>query len=134
MCRAATRPEQPDNCGFTLLETVAALTIFGIAVLVAAGFLDAQMQAAHRMQVRTDLLRATEVVLESARGDAVPLASGAVDLGSDVEQRFENSLDASIEVVESVDHPGLYEVTATATAWVRGRQESLSVTTRVWRP
>jgi prepilin-type N-terminal cleavage/methylation domain-containing protein len=134
MCRAASRPEEPDNCGFTLLETVAALTIFGIAILIAAGFLDAQMQAAHRMQVRADLLRATEIVLESARGGALPLASGAVDLNGQYEPRSDHVVHASLEVVESVEHPGLYEVTATATARLRGRQEALSITTRVWRP
>ena len=134
MSRTGNRPEQPDNRGFTLLETVAALTVFGIAVLVAAGFLDAQVQIAQRMEVRADLLRATEVVLESARGGAVPLTSADVDLSGQYETRSGQPIDASMKVVESVDLPGLYEVTATASTRLRGRQEAVSVTTRVWRP
>ncbi len=134
MFRAANRTEQPDDLGFTLLETVAALTIFGIAILVAAGFLDAQVQLARRMQVRADLLRANEIVLESARGGAVPLATVDVDLSGQYEPRSEHTIDTSMKVVESVEHPGLYEVTATATTWLRGRREAMSVTTRVWRP
>ncbi len=114
------------------MEALAALTIFGLAVIVAAGFLDAHMTAARRLEARAELVRATERVLESARGGAVPLVSGAVPVD-------ELGTVSSIEVTTSVEVaprsiPGLFEVRAEARATVRGEEMVVSIATQVWRP
>jgi prepilin-type N-terminal cleavage/methylation domain-containing protein len=64
----------PHN-GFSLVEAIAALTIFGMAIVVAAGFLDVHMSAARRLEARSDLVRAAETVLESLRGGTLRLRS-----------------------------------------------------------
>jgi len=65
--------------GFTLVESLAALGIFAVAVLVAAGFLQAHAQAARRLEVRSALVRATESTIEELRGGARPLAPANLD-------------------------------------------------------
>ena len=73
--RRALMTVSPHN-GFSLVEAIAALTIFGMAIVVAAGFLDVHMSAARRLEARSDLVRAAETVLESLRGGTLPLVSG----------------------------------------------------------
>jgi prepilin-type N-terminal cleavage/methylation domain-containing protein len=121
------------DCGFTLLETVLALTIFGFAIVVAAGFLDAQMSAARRLEARADLVRAAETVLESVRGGVLPLQSGDVDLGDEFQPLSAITVTTRVEVrPRSLD--GLYEVEVEAGAMVRSEDMVVSITTQVWRP
>jgi prepilin-type N-terminal cleavage/methylation domain-containing protein len=119
--------------GFTLLEAVIAMAVFGFAILVAAGFLDAQMSAARRLEARADLLRAAEVALESVRGGALPLESAAVELGDEFRPLSAIRVATAVEV-RPCELEGLYEVEAVARAVVRGEGMEVSVTTRVWRP
>lgn len=110
-----------------------ALTVFGFAIIVAAGFLDAQMSAARRLEARADLVRAAETVLESVRGGLLPLQSAAVDLGDEFQPLSAITVRTRVEV-RPQELPDLYELEVEAAAEVRGRDMVVSITTRVWRP
>ena len=125
-------PAERDR-GFSLLEAIAALTIFGLAVLVATGFLDAQMTAARRYEARADLVRAAETVLESVRGGVRPMVTGAVDLGDEFQPLSAITVRTRIDVTPR-PLPGLYEVQVDARAMVRTEEMVVSITSQVWRP
>lgn len=119
--------------GYSLIEAIAALTIFGVAIIVAAGFLDAHMSAARRLEARADLVRAAETLLEGVRGGVTPLTSGAVDLSDDFEPLSSIRVTTRITVNER-SLPGLYEVRVEARAMVRTEEMVVSITTQMWRP
>lgn len=116
------------------MEALAALTIFGIAILVAAGFLDAQMSAARRLQARADLVRAAETLLESVRGGVLPLETAVVDLGDEFQPLSAITVNTRVDVVERNDLPGLFQVRVVSSAVVRSENMVVSITTQVWRP
>jgi type II secretory pathway pseudopilin PulG len=126
---------EAKNCelGFSLVEAIAALTIFGLAVIVAAGFLDVQMSATRRLEARADLVRAAETVLESVRGGALPLVSGTIDLRDEFQPLSAITVRIDL-VVRPRSIPGLYEVEVRAQAMVRSEDMVVSITTGVWRP
>jgi len=119
--------------GYSLIEAIAALTIFGVAIIVAAGFLDAHMSAARRLEARADLVRAAETLLEGVRGGVTPLTSGAIDLSDDFEPLSSIRVTTRITVNER-SLPGLYEVRVEARAMVRTEEMVVSITTQMWRP
>jgi prepilin-type N-terminal cleavage/methylation domain-containing protein len=119
--------------GFSLLEAIAALTIFGLAILVATGFLDVQMTAARRYEARADLVRAAETVLESVRGGVRPMTAGDVDLGDEFQPLSAITVRTTIGVTPR-PVPGLYEVRVEARAMVRSEEMVVTITTQVWRP
>jgi prepilin-type N-terminal cleavage/methylation domain-containing protein len=119
--------------GFSLIEALAALTIFGMAIVVAAGFLDAHMSAARRLEARSDLVRAAETVLESVRGGVLPMVSGDVDLTDEFQPL--SSLRVRTGVVVTAKSPqGLYSVRVDARAMVRSEDMVVTITSQVWRP
>ena len=119
--------------GFSLLEAVVALTIFGMAIVVAAGFLDAHMSAARRLETRADLVRAAEVILESLRGEAVPFTVGVVDLSDQFPAQSSARVTTSVQVTPR-SLTGLYEVRVEARAVVRSEEMVVTVTTQMWKP
>jgi type II secretory pathway pseudopilin PulG len=125
------RPHGGDH-GYSLVEAVLALTIFGVAVIVAAGFLDVHMNSARRLQARADLVSAAETLLESARGGAVPMITGALDL-EQMETQSSVEIDTRLEVTP-LSIPGLYELRVEARATVRAEEMVVVVATQVWRP
>ncbi len=125
-------PRQGRN-GFSLIEAIAALTIFGMAVVVAAGFLDAHMSAARRLEARSDLVRAAETVLESVRGGTLPMVSGDVDLTDEFQPL--SSIRVRTKVVVTTMSPlGLFSVRVEARAMVRSEDMVVAITTQVWKP
>ena len=119
--------------GYSLIEAIAALTIFGVAIIVAAGFLDAHMSAARRLEARADLVRAAETLLEGVRGGVTPLTSGAIDLSDEFEPLSSIRVTTRIIATEK-SLPGLYEVRVEARAVVRTDEMVVSIATQVWRP
>jgi prepilin-type N-terminal cleavage/methylation domain-containing protein len=119
--------------GFSLIEALAALTIFGMAIVVAAGFLDAHLSAARRLEARSDLVRAAETVLESVRGGTLPLASGDVDL-TDEFQPLSSIRVRTRVAVTSKSPQGLFSVRVEARAMVRSEDMVVAITSQVWRP
>ena len=119
--------------GFSLVEAVAALAVFGFAVVVASSFLDVQMSAARRLEARADLVRAAETLLESVRGGVMPLTSGDVDLSDEFQPMSSIRVRTKLQVI-SRPLPDLYEVRVEARAMVRSEEMVVSITTQVWRP
>jgi type II secretory pathway pseudopilin PulG len=119
--------------GFSLLEAIAALTIFGMAIIVAAGFLDVQMSAARRLEARSDLVRAAETVLESLRGGTLPLVTGEVDLTDEFLPLSTLRVRTWVGVTSSSPR-GLYAVRVETRAMVRSEEMVVTITTQVWRP
>jgi prepilin-type N-terminal cleavage/methylation domain-containing protein len=121
------------NRGFSLVEAIAALTIFGMAIIVAAGFLDVQMSAARRLEARSDLVRAAETVLESVRGGTLPLVTGEVDLSDEFLPLSTIRVRTRVSVT-SRNPKGLYTVRVEARAMVRTEDMVVTITSQVWRP
>jgi len=119
--------------GFSLVEAVAALAVFGFAVVVASTFLDVQMSSARRLEARADLVRAAETLLESVRGGVIPLASGDVDLSDEFQPMSSIRVRTKLQV-RPRHLPDLYEVRVEARAMVRSEEMVVSITTQVWRP
>jgi prepilin-type N-terminal cleavage/methylation domain-containing protein len=122
----------PHN-GFSLVEAIAALTIFGMAIVVAAGFLDVHMSAARRLEARSDLVRAAETVLESLRGGTLPLVSGDVDLTDEFLPLSSIRVRTRVEVTAK-QPTGLFAVRVQASAMVRSQDMVVTISTQVWRP
>ena len=123
----------PRQRGFSLIEALAALTIFGMAIVVAAGFLDANMSAARRLEARSDLVRAAETVLESVRGGTLPLVSDDVDLTDEFQPL--SSIRVRTKVAVTSKNPqGLFSVQVEARAMVRSEDMVVTITSQVWRP
>ena len=126
-------PRSRGRNGFSLIEALAALTIFGMAIVVAAGYLDAHMSAARRLEARSDLVRAAETVLESVRGGTLPMVSGGVDLTDEFQPL--SSIRVRTEVAVTSKNPqGLFSVRVEARAMVRSEDMVVTITTQVWRP
>ncbi len=64
---------------------LAALVVFGLALLIAANALTAQAASTRRLAARGELLRTCEIVMESLRGGMLPLVSGPVRLDRDLD-------------------------------------------------
>ena len=123
----------PSARGFSLVEAIAALAIFGLAVIVASSFLDVQMSAARRLEARADLVRAAETLLESVRGGVMPLTSGDVDLSDEFQPMSSIRVRTTLRVTPR-PLPDLYEVQVEARAMVRSEEMVVSISTMVWRP
>jgi len=133
MAGMAKRRWYRRDSGFSLIEALAAITIFGMAVVVAAGFLDAHMSAARRLEARSDLVRAVETVLESVRGGTLPMVSGDVDLTDEFQPL--SSIRVRTTVVVTAKNPqGLFSVQVEARAMVRSEDMAVTIATQVWRP
>jgi prepilin-type N-terminal cleavage/methylation domain-containing protein len=130
--RLGPAPHRAD-LGFSLIEAIVALTIFGMAIVVAAGFLDVHMSAARRLEARSDLVRAAETVLESVRGGTLPLVSGGVDLSEEFQPLSAIRVRTRVEVTTR-QPDGLFEVQVRAWAMVRTEDMVVSITSQVWRP
>ena len=104
-----------------------------MAVVVAAGFLDAHMSAARRLEARSDLVRAVETVLESVRGGTLPMESGEVDLTEEFQPLSSIRVRTNVAVT-SKNPQGLFSVRVEARAMVRSEDMVVTITTQVWRP
>ena len=123
----------PRQRGFSLVEAVAALAVFGFAVVVASSFLDVQMSSARRLEARADLVRAAETLLESVRGGVMPLTSGDVDLSDEFQPMSSIRVRTTLRVTPRA-LPDLYEVEVEARAMVRSEDMVVTITTELWRP
>jgi prepilin-type N-terminal cleavage/methylation domain-containing protein len=122
-----------SESGFTLVEALAALAIFAMAVLVAAAFLQAHATAARRLEVRTALVRATEATLEEIRAGVRPLTTANID------RTAELGLPPGARVTTAV-HVGtggfedLYRVAVRSRSAAAGEPMAVEIETMVWRP
>jgi prepilin-type N-terminal cleavage/methylation domain-containing protein len=121
------------DTGYSLLEVLIAIAIVGMALLVSSNALQAHAGLARRTEVRQQMQRAVEDVMESLRGDTVPLTTGPVRLQSGPG----NSLDSRIRTlvtVEPTEIDGLYDVRVVARTRSFGEAMAIALHTKVWRP
>jgi type II secretion system protein I len=120
--------------GFTLVEALAALAIFAMAVLVAAAFLQAHAAAARRLELRSALVVATETAIEEVRAGVRPLASTVVDSGPGPgEGRAAPVIRTTIEVA-ATGSDDLHRVVVTSRSAAAGEPLEVAIATLVWRP
>jgi prepilin-type N-terminal cleavage/methylation domain-containing protein len=119
--------------GFTLVEALAALTIFAVAVLIAAAFLQAHVNAARRLEVRSALVRASETTLEELRGGTRPLVSVNLDR-TDVAALAPGARVLTSVEVDGGGLPDLYRVVVTSRSAASGGPMEITLESLVWRP
>jgi prepilin-type N-terminal cleavage/methylation domain-containing protein len=128
-CSSHSRPQR----GFTLVEALAALGIFTMAVLVATAYLQAHVVAARRLEVRSALVHASEITIEEIRGGLRPMVSANLDRGFELGMGPGITLSTSIKV-ESGGVSDLYQVVVTSRSAAAGEPMEVSLETMVWRP
>jgi len=118
------------NRGFTLVEALAALVITAMAVLVAAAFLQAHVNAARRIEVRSALVVEAERTLEEIRAGLRPMVPVVFDPGTGAA----GGLRVSVNVLHG-GAPDLYRVTVVSrsSASVAEPMEVV-LESMVWRP
>ena len=126
-------PHPSHSRGFTLVEALAALAIFTIAVLVATAFLQAHVQAARRLEVRSALVHATEITLEEIRGGLRPMVSANLDRGHELGLAPGVALLTSIQV-DGGGVADLFHVVVTSRSAAAGQPMEVVMETMVWRP
>jgi len=122
-----------NSRGFTLVEALAALAIFTIAVLVATAFLQAHVQAARRLEVRSALVHASEITLEEIRGGLRPMVSANLDRAFELGLGPGITLGTSIKV-QSGGVADLFHVVVTSRSAAAGQPMEVVLETMVWRP
>jgi prepilin-type N-terminal cleavage/methylation domain-containing protein len=119
--------------GYSLLELLIAIAIVGMALLVSSNALQAHAALARRTEVRQQMQRAVEDVMESLRGDVIPLENGPVRLvvgrGSPMDSRIR-----TVVSVEPAEIEGLFDVHVVARTHSFGEPMALELNTKVWRP
>ena len=117
---------QPAQRGFSLLETLIALTILGIALLMGMSLLLQQPRVVRRIDAQRRALAELESTAEALRSGAIPLQSarlGPSDTPAVV-----------ISVSPAGGPPGLYEVSLRAIYLVEGRTRERTLETLIWSP
>ena len=123
------------SAGFTLIETVVALSLLGLAMLLGLGILLQEPRISARLDAREAAYRALEVGLESLRSGQLPLRSGtfsAVDLAFEPDPALAQ-IDIELVVGETA-HEGLYEVLLEARYELDGEARSHRLRSMAWRP
>ena len=119
--------------GFTLVEALAALAIFAMAVLVAAGFLQVHATAARRLEVRSALVRASEATMEEIRAGVRPMIPANLDLGARYDLPVGASMNTRVEVA-SGGVKDLHRVIVISRSAAAGAPMEIRLETMVWRP
>ena len=115
-----------DGAGFTLLETLLALALLGLALFLALPLLLEQPRILRRVDTHYRALAAMESTLEALRAGALPLHSAHLP---ELAEGIALDLD-----VEPAPPPGLYAVTVRATYQVGAQPRQRRLQTLVWRP
>ena len=127
-------PAHRRQSGFTLIETLIALTIIGIALLLGMALLLQQPRVVKRVDAERAAMRAIEATLESIRAGTVPLASEQLEgFGLSAGDSAPPDLTVGVEVTPAAA-PSLYQVTLRASYTIYGHPVVKQVETLVWRP
>jgi prepilin-type N-terminal cleavage/methylation domain-containing protein len=127
------RREARGQSGFSLAETMVALAILGIALLMGLGLVLQHPRVVKRVDAEREAYRALESTLESVRAGLIPLQPLTLDgfvtaAGTAPPKGLAISMD-----VRPQSTPGLYEVTLVARYWIFGEEKEKKVETMVWR-
>lgn len=124
------------RAGFSLIETLVALSLVGVALLLTMSLLFQEPRVMRRVAAHEQALRALEVTLEAVRaGRAVPLGREQVDLAALYQPEEETADDLRVWTEREASSPGgLYPLTLIARYRVGGQPFQRTVETMVWTP
>ncbi len=114
--------------GFTLVETLVALALLTLALLIGLGLVLQHPRIVRRLDAQREAIHTLDVTLEALRAGAIPLDSRTL---SPVGPR---KVALSIQVTPDGYPPGLYRVQVRAAWQVEGRPREWAVETLLWRP
>lgn len=114
--------------GFTLVETLVALALLTLALLLGLGLVLQHPRIVHRLDAQREAVHLLEATLEALRAGGIPLASQTLPPAGP------RKVALSIEVTPASTPPGLYRVQVRAAWQVQGQPKERSVETLVWRP
>lgn len=117
--------------GFSLVETLIALTILGVALLLGMSLLLQQPRIVRRLDAQRRALSELESTVEALRSGAIPLES--TRLGPSPTAAGETPA-VVIDVTPAAGPPGLYEVSLRAIYLVEGRTRERTLDTLIWSP
>ena len=122
--------------GFTLIETLVALSLLGLALLLTMSLMFQEPRTLRRLGAHQQAYRALEVTLEAVRaGMRVPPGRHQVNLKALYEP--EEPLAQGLEVwteTERVSGSGLYSLVLSAHYEVAGQQYDRYLDTLLWNP
>lgn len=114
--------------GFTLVETLVALALLTLALLLGLGLVLQHPRIVHRLDAQREALHALEATVEALRAGALPLVS------QDLPPVGPRKLTVSIQIAPEGYPPGLYRVRVSARYVVATQSRERSVETLLWRP
>ncbi len=113
--------------GFTLVETLVALVLLTLALLLGLGLVLQHPRIVSRLDAQREAIHSMEATLEALRAGA-PLKS------QDLPTVGPHKMKISIQI-EPASHPrGLYSVRVSAHYVVEGQPRERSVETLLWKP
>jgi len=118
--------------GFTLLETLVALALAGLALIVTLALLAQEPRAHRRLDAHRRALDALGAALEAVRAGRLTPAGGPIDPAAAGLEPMP-FLDLRAEV-HDLSPPGLARLVVVASYAVDGRRVERRVETLLWRP
>lgn len=118
--------------GFSLIETLVALAVVALILLLSLGLIFQQKRTILRLEARSEADAALTEALERLRAGSLPLASGPVPVTVPAEAASELAVFALITPAEPP--ADLYAGRLLVRWKVAGEEESRSVETLFWRP
>jgi prepilin-type N-terminal cleavage/methylation domain-containing protein len=120
--------------GFSLLETLVALTLLSIALLLGMALLLGQPRIAARLDGQRQATRALESTLESLRAGVIPLADARLTgFLTQAGDKPPDDLVVDLHVAPE-GPPSLYRVSLTARYSLFGQLHRRRVETLLWQP
>jgi prepilin-type N-terminal cleavage/methylation domain-containing protein len=114
--------------GFTLVETLIALALLTLALLLGLGLVLQHPRIVRRLDAQREAIHTLEETLEALRAGGLPLASQTLPpVGP-------RKIALSIQVAPQGYPPGLYHVQVRAAYEVEGQPRERAVETLLWRP
>ena len=114
--------------GFTLVETLVALVLLTLALLLGLGLVLQHPRIVRRLDAQREAIHSLEATLEALRAGALPLASQTLPpVGP-------RKMALSIRIEPESYPPGLYRVQVSVSYLVEGQPRERSVETLLWRP
>ncbi len=113
--------------GFTLVETLIALALLTLALLLGLGLVLQHPRIVRRLDAQREAIHTLETTLELLRAGALPLESRTLPVSP-------RKIALSIQVAPEGYPPGLYRVQVRAAWQVEGRPRERTVETLLWRP
>ena len=133
-----TSANRTKDAGFSLIETLVALMLIGMALLLTMSLLAQEPLVLRRLRAHSEALEVLDAVHEAIRA-GMSLSPGSARLEwqllYDPPRALETATDLVIfSEVEAQSPRGLYQVTLRARYFVGHQSFDRVLTTRIWRP